>query len=109
MRRNKFSKDGFGDAAYKMASGKVYRGYGEPKRKRGGGRLGLIGIAILLVLLGFFLVNIVAPSAGDKFGYIGAGCFLFAFIIGGWALNYKEDGTYNNKGVSDIFKDSRRR
>ena len=109
MARSKWDRD-FNKAKYDMMKGRgVQPQYSSKRRKSGGGRLGLIGIAVLLVLLGFFLVNIVAPSAGDKFGYIGAGCFLFAFIVGGWGLNYKEDGTYNNKGVSDIFKDSRRR
>lgn len=80
--------------------------YSKPRKKKSK-RLTLYMLAIIFFFISLFLVNIVAPVAGEKFGTIG-GCFtLLSFLTFGWGTVYKEQGTYKDKGFSDIFKDSR--
>lgn len=83
-----------------------YSSYSKPRKKKKK-RLTLYMLAIIFFFLSLFLVNIVAPVAGEKFGTIGALCIMVSALTFGWGVVYKEQGTYNEKGFSDIFKDSR--
>lgn len=80
--------------------------YSKPRKKKSK-RLTLFKIAAILFFISLFLVNIVSPVAGEKFGTIGACCFMLAALTLGWGVVYKEQGTYNEKGFFDVFKDSR--
>lgn len=83
-----------------------YSSYGKPRKKKSK-RLTLFKIAAILFFLSLFLVNIVAPAAGEKFGTIGGLCIMVSALTFGWGVVYKEQGTYKDKGFSDIFKDCR--